>query len=232
MAICLYCEKEFQPIAANVKKGMGKYCSRECGYASKRRVLLCSLCGKEFSRRKSYTPKSKTVFCSADCRTKSMLSRKFLGLVDGYRVYERSNGYASIVLGRSKEKLLHVYFMEKHLNRSLVKNEHVHHINQNKLDNRLENLQLVSDCGGHQREHAYERLRALGGTPGVHKYCPSCDEVLPLELFPNAKSTYDGKYGFCKACSCARVRAYVKANKSKVIARRKELYKIRRKEEV
>ena len=38
----------------------------------------------------------------------------------------------------------HRYLMSQHLNRSLNRNEHVHHINGNKLDNRIENLIILS----------------------------------------------------------------------------------------
>lgn len=34
--------------------------------------------------------------------------------------------------------------MEKHLGRLLTKDEHVHHINENPLDDRLENLKLTT----------------------------------------------------------------------------------------
>ena len=37
----------------------------------------------------------------------------------------------------------HVYIMEQHIGRKLTADEEVHHINGNKLDNRIENLQLV-----------------------------------------------------------------------------------------
>lgn len=47
----------------------------------------------------------------------------------------------------------HRYIMEQHLGRKLTKNEVVHHINGNKQDNRLENLELMSRSE-HSRKHA------------------------------------------------------------------------------
>jgi predicted nucleic acid-binding Zn ribbon protein len=43
---------------------------------------------------------------------------------------------------------LHRVLMEEHLGRRLRDDEHVHHLNEDKLDNRLENLVVLS-----QREH-------------------------------------------------------------------------------
>jgi hypothetical protein len=53
-----------------------------------------------------------------------------------------------------KRQLQHRYIMEQHLGRELHKNEVVHHINENKHDNRLENLQLLSRSD-HAKLHAH-----------------------------------------------------------------------------
>ncbi len=44
--------------------------------------------------------------------------------------------------GRSM--LLHRYVMEQHLGRKLVRGEQVHHVNGDRFDNRIENLQVMS----------------------------------------------------------------------------------------
>lgn len=69
------------------------------------------------------------------------------------------NGYRAISKGKRGEavrKYEHRMIMEAYLGRELTQDEHVHHINGNKLDNRVENLQVITKSE-HERLHAIER---------------------------------------------------------------------------
>ena len=52
--------------------------------------------------------------------------------------------YLGVYLGRSRYQLYHRYVIEQHLGRKLEKDEHIHHLNGNGRDNRIENLELLN----------------------------------------------------------------------------------------
>lgn len=55
----------------------------------------------------------------------------------------------------------HRYVMERHLGRKLTTREHVHHLNGDRTDNRIENLEVI-DASEHARRHATpERMRTM-----------------------------------------------------------------------
>ena len=73
---------------------------------------------------------------------------------------------------------------------------HVHHINRDNQDNRIENLRLVTPAE-HRHLHAGYELR-----DGVwHKRCRTCGQVKPLSDFHRYPYyPYDGAIPACKPC--------------------------------
>ena len=69
---------------------------------------------------------------------------------------------------------LHRVVMENYHNRLLADNEVVHHINHNKLDNRIENLMVMSI-----NEHV--RLHKSTGRTTVNLKCPWCGSLFSRE---------------------------------------------------
>ena len=90
-------------------------------------------------------------FCSSTCYgmfvNKNMSNEKHFNFLHGIM----TNGYKRIRDGLDR-KLEHRVIMEQHLGRKLESGECVHHINENKTDNRLENLVVLSRSE-HQKLH-------------------------------------------------------------------------------
>lgn len=63
-----------------------------------------------------------------------------------------NRGYRSFKIGK-KTIREHRLVMEKHLGRKLEPWEHIHHIDENKLNNSIDNLQIIS-AQDHAKEHS------------------------------------------------------------------------------
>lgn len=79
--------------------------------------------------------------------------------------------------GAASRVLYHRHLASLKLNRWILPNEVVHHINHNKLDNRLENLEVLTAS-----EHATKHAEELGLCTKQLKKCIKCNkEFLAIE---------------------------------------------------
>lgn len=147
---CEYCNKNIFITIYRLKEGRGKFCSKICFHKA----------FKEF-------PKYKKIQENA---AKSRIGIKENKEIRNKRKQSR-NRYTNLLIGKiikSKNyKLIydpnhftheygnyvaeHRYVIERLLNRPLKRNEHVHHINKNKHDNKISNLMVLNSNSAHKR---------------------------------------------------------------------------------
>jgi len=152
---CLICDKEFDVRPAKVRQGYGKYCSQACYRKSDSyKVPAAWNKGKKASR-KAIENQSKAQLKMNEERRKKGISH--WNQKNGVR---KSNGYIEILspFHPYKNKSNHVkrsrLIIEAHLKRFLKSCEVVHHINEIKDDDRIENLYLFPTRQDHDRYHA------------------------------------------------------------------------------
>lgn len=119
--------------------------------------LICPVC-KETYYVSAYRVKT-AKYCSRSCLAKVHLPK--------YRDkhgFQKSNKlphtYKVITTPTGKRMREHRWIMQEHLGRKLESWEHVHHINGDSLDNRLENLVVLTNSQ-HQLIEYYDRNKEL-----------------------------------------------------------------------
>ena len=158
---CDYCGKAFNKKPSKIKAK--NYCCKEHRHADKYVILTCETCGKKFERLLAGGV-YEHIFCSREC-ARPYLSHKF-------SEYDKANNPVSMTPDR-KQKLrishlgkgagktytktfgrhTHRIVAEQMLGRPLKPGEVVHHINEDKRDNRPENLMVFANQRLHAKWH-------------------------------------------------------------------------------
>lgn len=140
---CLNCDKEFTHIKSRPKKFCSFDCSNNYNSEQSKVDLICNGCGCAFSRRKGLIQDNLNgVFCSNSCwHSNRPITTKHRRTEEGKLI--TADGYVKIC-ENGKHILEHRSVMQKHLGRDLLKEENVHHLNGQRDDNNLHNLELWS----------------------------------------------------------------------------------------
>ena len=137
---CLVCGKDFKTYPSKILLGRGKYCSKEC---------CLSITNINNSKKRHQFKLGERH------KWQKHISVNWAGYIEIYspnHPFRTKRGYV-------KE---HRLIMEEKIGRHLTKDEDVHHINGNKKDNNIENLELIMHSE-HTRIHNPIMFRWNGG---------------------------------------------------------------------
>jgi hypothetical protein len=147
---CKKCGKKFLAKPAHVAIGYAKFCSRDCQYAARRTGSMeaCFRCGKKIYRAPRMTARTKSghFFCSKSCQTQW---RNQLYVGERHTNYRHGKAsYRGVMVRAGIKKICRLCKTKDE--RILA----VHHIDENRKNNSIENLMyLCHNC--HHLIHHY-----------------------------------------------------------------------------
>lgn len=162
----------------------------------------CAQCQRTFTPSRGPSKNRRQKFCSIECTGIAQRGKSHYN----YKGGSVWRGYRFICVGGSRIPE-HRHVMETHLNRKLLDSEVIHHKNHDKLDNRVENLEILPSQSIHAQLHA-DVFRSE-----THRQCTTCLTIKPRTEFdrgPNKKN-FDPNFTQCKTCRKSYFAARYKA---------------------
>lgn len=192
-----HCEEEFVAIGANVTSGGTTSCGchrKEVLSRPKNSVeTTCPTCSETFRIDGGKFKGHGLHCCSQTCATRNAVEKgTFVGKKNGAWKGGRRMHPSGYVLVRHGGKYIleHRLVMQRHLGRELTTEEHVHHRNGDKTDNRIENLELTN-ANDHRAlhpmttwsKHGHAACVGCGGTEARHVTRGLCTRCYDRERY-------------------------------------------------
>lgn len=162
--ICKTCSNSFQ-----LTRDRETFCSHKCQakWAIKRANtfkrpkprkgshLNCLVCKKSFYVPQYRIKSGKVRYCSRSCLAKDHLDK--FRPIHGFKKIGRPKHKYKTIMVNGNQVREHRWLMEQHIGRKLERWEHVHHINDDSSDNRIENLMVVSNSDHQRIEYQFRK---------------------------------------------------------------------------
>ncbi len=155
---CKFCDNEFYAKPSWLKKGNGKYCSTKCHHASARtgKNVACHICGKETYKTQKAIKGSNSgkFFCGKSCQTKWRNKTFVRELHPNWK--GGTHSYRLLLLGNKSKPVCTLCKIKD------VRVLAVHHIDENRANNTIENLAwLCHNCHHLVHHHPDEKVRFM-----------------------------------------------------------------------